>query len=311
MTAPRIAVIVPCLDEALTVAKVVADFRAALPEAEVFVYDNGSTDGTATLAREAGATVRTEKRKGKGFVVARMLDEVDADLLVMVDGDDTYPAEDVRALLAPALAGTADMVVGNRLRSFAEGSFRPAHEWGNKALVAAINLVFGSRLEDVMSGYRVMTRDLAGRVPVVSRGFEIETELTLRSLQRGFVITEVPVGYRGRPEGSFSKLHTLRDGVRVLVTIVDVWKAYRPLLFFFLVGTAVALVGAARGAVPLLEATRGATVTHPLLALVAASMQVVAVVLVVGGLVLDGLNHRLAEVEHAVTRRLRRPQEPR
>lgn len=298
----RIAVLIPCLDEALTVAKVVEDFRRALPDAAIYVYDNGSSDGTADAARAAGASLGWEKRRGKGYVVATMFDEVDADLYVLVDGDDTYPAEEVHALLAPALAGKADMVVGNRLRRFAEGSFRPAHQFGNRLVVGAINLAFGSALEDVMSGYRVLRREVVERVPVVSRGFEIETELTLQTLRRDFVITEVPVPYRGRPEGSHSKLNTLRDGARVLVKIVDVLKAYRPLLFFSLVGLALTLAAAALGAAPLADVLATGHSARVLPALLAASVQIIAVVLVVCGLVLDGLNHRLEEVERAAQR---------
>ena len=300
--APRIAVLVPCLDEALTVAKVVGDFRRALPDAAIYVYDNGSTDDTVELARAAGATLGREKRRGKGYVVATMFDEVDADLYVMVDGDDTYPAEEVHALLAPVLAGQADMVVGNRLQSFSEGSFRPAHQFGNRLVVGAINLAFGSRLVDVMSGYRVMTRALVERVPVVSRGFEIETELTLQTLRRDFVIVEVPVPYRGRPPGSHSKLNTLRDGARVLVKIIDVLKAYRPLLFFFALGVLLALVGAALGAAPAADVLATGHSTRVFSALLAVAAEIIAVVLVVCGLVLDGLNHRLEEVERAAQR---------
>ena len=296
---PHIAVLIPCLDEAMTVAKVIGDFRRALPDAAIFVYDNGSSDDTVAVARAAGAQMGREKRRGKGYVVATMFDEVDADLYVLVDGDDTYPAEEVHALLQPVLDGRADMVVGNRLRRFAEGSFRPAHQFGNRLVVGAINLAFGSRLEDVMSGYRVLRREVVERVPVVSRGFEIETELTLQTLRRDFVITEVPIPYRGRPPGSHSKLNTLRDGVRVLVKIVDVLKAYRPLLFFFMLGVALALVGAALGAAPMVDVLATGHSARVLPALLAVTAEVIAVMLVVCGLVLDGLNHRLEEVERA------------
>ena len=198
----RVAVLIPCLDEALTVAKVVRDFQRELPGAAVYVYDNGSRDDTARVAAEAGALVRSEKRRGKGFVLARMLDEVEADLYVLVDGDDTYAAESVHALLSPVREGRADMAVGDRLQEFASGSFRPAHQFGNRLVAATINLAFGSRLRDVMSGLRVFHREVVERVPVVSRGFEIETALTLQCLHRDMVIAEVPIPYRGRPEGS-------------------------------------------------------------------------------------------------------------
>lgn len=281
---PRVAVLVPCLNEALTVAKVVADFRRELPEATVYVYDNGSTDDTARAAAEAGAVVRREKRKGKGFVVARMLDEIDADLYVLVDGDDTYPAESVHALLAPVRDGDADMTVGNRLRAFDDRSFRPAHHFGNRLVAATVNLTFGAALEDVMSGFRVIHREVVERVPIVSRGFEIETALTLQCLHRDVVIVEVPISYRGRPPGSHSKLRTLHDGARVLITVADVLKAYRPLLSFALAALALALAAALAAALPAPRWTSAFLAFSAALSLAC-------------GLVLDGVNHRLREVE--------------
>lgn len=295
--APRTAILVPCLNEALTVAKVVADFRRELPDATVYVYDNGSTDDTARVAAEAGAAVGREKRRGKGFVVARMLDEIDADLYVLVDGDDTYPAEAVHALLAPVLRGEADMTVGNRLRSFGDGSFRPAHHFGNRLVASTINVTFGSALEDVMSGFRVIHRDVVDRVPVVSRGFEIETALTLQCLHRDVVIVEVPIPYRGRPPGSHSKLRTLHDGARVLITIADVLKAYRPLLSFAAVALVVALASAALAAAPIADLSATGRTARWVALGASALLAVCAALCVACGLILDGVNHRLREVE--------------
>lgn len=302
----RIAVLVPCLDEALTVAKVVQDFQRELPGAAVYVYDNGSRDDTARVAAEAGAVVRREKRKGKGFVLARMLDEVDADLYVLVDGDDTYSAESVHALLAPVRAGEADMAVGDRLQVFDQGSFRPAHHFGNRLVASTINLTFGAKLRDVMSGLRVFHREVVERVPVVSRGFEIETALTLQCLHRDMVIVELPVPYRGRPEGSHSKLRTLHDGARVLITIADVLKAYRPLLSFAGLALLLALASALLAVIPVGELNALGRTTHWTALLLALALGLGAALSLACGLVLDGVNHRLREVERVALKRPRR-----
>lgn len=302
----RVAVLVPCLDEALTVEKVVRDFLRELPGATVYVYDNGSSDDTARIAEGAGAVVRREKRRGKGFVLARMLDEVDAELYVLVDGDDTYAAESVHALLAPVREGRADMAVGDRLSAFDAGSFRPAHHFGNRLVASTINLAFGSKLRDVMSGLRVFHRELVERVPVVSRGFEIETALTLQCLHRDMVIVEVPIPYRGRPEGSHSKLRTLHDGARVLITIADVLKAYRPLLSFAVVAGALSLCAATLSIAPLAELSAlGRTTRWPSL-VASLALGGGAALALACGLILDGVNHRLREVERVALKRPRR-----
>lgn len=298
----RIAVLIPCHNEALTIGKVVADFRRALPEASIHVYDNASSDDTSRLAREAGAVVGFEKRKGKGFVVSRMLQEVDADIYLMVDGDDTYPADRARDLVEPIRSGRADMVVGNRLIEYSGGSFRPLHVFGNQLVIRTINLIFDARVHDVMSGFRAMSREFVDQVPIVSKGFEIETEITLQALYRSFIIEEVPVPYGERPKGSFSKLNTVRDGIRVLVKIVDIFKAYRPLLFFFLLSAVVAAFGALLGFWPVLQlfvlGQRGPLSTL----IVAVAIELVAVVLLCSGLVLDSINHHFREVTQLVLR---------
>ena len=176
---PSVAVLIPCYQEEQTIGKVVADFRRALPQAEIFVYDNNCTDATAEIARQAGAVVRREKRQGKGFVVASMFEQVDADILVMVDGDDTYEASAVGALLEPILKGDADMTVAARLHTYAEESFRPFHLLGNKLICGIINRAFGSRISDIFSGYRAFTREAAAQIPITAAGFDVETELTL------------------------------------------------------------------------------------------------------------------------------------
>jgi glycosyltransferase involved in cell wall biosynthesis len=230
----KIAVLIPCYNEELTIEKVVRDFRKALPEADVYVYDNNSTDGTAEAARRAGAILRREPRQGKGNVVRRMFREVDADVYVLVDGDDTYPAEAVHQLLEPVMRGEADMAIGDRLSngSYSEQNKRPFHDLGNRLVRGLINRLFDTRLRDIMTGYRVMNRRFVKNFPISSEGFEIETEMTLHALDKRYTIVEVPIDYRDRPEGSYSKLDTFSDGWRVLVTIFGIFKSYRPMAFF-------------------------------------------------------------------------------
>lgn len=229
---PRIAVLVPCFNEAATIDKVVRDFRRELPEATVYVFDNNSTDDTAEIADRAGAVVMHEKRQGKGFVVAAMFEKVDADFYVMADGDDTYPAEQVRAVLAPVLQGGADMVVGVRKAVDEAKAYRRFHVLGNWLVRSLINFIFGSRLQDIMSGYRAFTREVAKSIPIMAYGFDIETEMTVQCLYRKWVIREVPVEYRERPEGSVSKLSTFRDGFKVIRRILALFRSYKPLTFF-------------------------------------------------------------------------------
>ena len=228
----KIAVVIPCYNEEPTIGKVVDDFRRALPEAKVYVFDNGSTDRTAEVAAERGAIVQRVKLRGKGQVVARIMETVPADILLMVDGDDTYPAAEARKLLKPILADQADMVVGTRLEEHGDKAFRPLHVLGNRLVGGLINLIFRCKLTDIMSGYRAFTAEVARNVPVTAVGFEVETELTLQSLYHGYVIHEVPVPYRERPHGSESKLRTFHDGARVLWTIFNIFRSVKPLTFF-------------------------------------------------------------------------------
>jgi len=231
-TSKRIAILIPCYNESATVKKVVSDFRAAIPEAAIYVFDNNSTDGTADLAREAGAIVIPEKKQGKGHVVAAMFEKVEADYYVMVDGDDTYPAERVHDLLAPVIAEKADVVVGAREAVDEAAAYRRFHVFGNWLVKTLINVIFAAKLKDIMSGYRAFTRDVALNLPIIAYGFDIETEMTLQCLYRRWVIREIPVAYRERPPGSVSKLSTFRDGFRVIFRILNVFRSYKPLTFF-------------------------------------------------------------------------------
>jgi glycosyltransferase involved in cell wall biosynthesis len=235
LSKPRVVVLIPCYNEAAAVRQVVKDFRVALPDARIYVYDNNSSDGTARIAAEAGAVVRFETRQGKGHVVRRMLSETDADVYVMVDGDGTYDAstsaEMVRALLANRLA----MVVGRRVHE-SNGAYRRGHVFGNRTLTNAVELLFGRTFKDILSGYRVFSRAFVKSFPVTSRGFEIETELTVHALTLNLPAQEIESCYRVRPAGSQSKLRTYQDGFRILGMIVRLFRTERPQLFYSLIG---------------------------------------------------------------------------
>lgn len=231
----RIAVLIPCYNEAKTVQKVVSDFLRVLPDCRVYVYDNNSTDGTARLAAEAGAIVRHEYRQGKGHVIRRMFREVDAECYIMVDGDDTYPAECAPALVAPVLEKQADMVVGDRLSStyFTENK-RPFHNFGNSLVRSSINAIFHSDIKDVMTGYRAFNYQFVKSFPVLSKGFEIETEMTIHAIDKNMYVENVVIDYRDRPDGSVSKLNTYSDGFRVLRTVGRLFRSYKPFGYFAL-----------------------------------------------------------------------------
>jgi glycosyltransferase involved in cell wall biosynthesis len=301
----RIAVLVPCYQEEATIGKVVRDFRAALPHAEIYVYDNNSTDRTSERAMEAGAIVRREKRQGKGFVVARMLEEVEADIYVMVDGDDTYDAASAPVLIKPLVDGHADMTVGTRLTQAEKSAFRNLHVSGNRAVSGIINLTFGAKITDLFSGYRAMTRELVKSVPVVARGFDVETELTLQTLYRQFVIQEFPMAYRARPEGSHSKLRTIPDGMRVILRLFLMVQAYKPLTFFGLLGILLAAASLLMGARPILDYIEFRYVHTVPRAVLAAALAVMALGSVGVGILLHSTNFRIMEIEKVLLKRTR------
>lgn len=228
-----IAVLIPCYNESQTIAKVIADYRATLPEADIYVYDNNSKDGTDEIARKAGAIVRYERRQGKGNVIRTMFREIDADCYLMIDGDDTYPAENARDMVTQVLEQGVDMVVGDRLSStyFTENK-RPFHNVGNVLVRKLVNSFFGGNVTDIMTGYRAFSRTFVKSFPIMSKGFEIETEMTIHALDKNLCLSSVPVGYRDRPAGSESKLNTFSDGFKVLKTIGKLVKDYKPLPFF-------------------------------------------------------------------------------
>ena len=231
----KIAVLIPCYNESKTIKKVVEDYKKALPEADIYVYDNNSSDHTDEIAREAGAIVRYEYRQGKGNVIRSMFKDIDADCYLMIDGDDTYPAENAREMCDLVLNKKVDMVIGDRLSStyFTENK-RPFHNFGNRLVRGLINFLFESNVRDIMTGYRAFSYECVKTFPVLSKGFEIETEMTIHALDKNFLLEEVKVGYRDRPAGSVSKLNTYRDGFRVLKTIGRLFKEYKPTIFFSL-----------------------------------------------------------------------------
>jgi glycosyltransferase involved in cell wall biosynthesis len=290
----RITVAIPCYNEAPTIAKVVADFRRELPEAELLVFDNNSSDGSAERAREAGARVIREKRRGKGYVMQTILEAVRTELCVIVDGDDTYFAEDVHALLEPVVADRADMVVGDRLRQASSAALTDLHRFGNRAILAIINAVFRTSFRDVLSGYRVLNRNLIQSVPLITGGFETETELTLQALEKGMVIEELPIRYRPRPTGSYSKLSPFADGYRILITMAVLLRNHRPLYFFSILAAVLLAFDAAYAAAWLGGAlTPGRPLLH---ALLLGGVGVGAVALVLLGLVLNAVTAGFREL---------------
>jgi glycosyltransferase involved in cell wall biosynthesis len=242
----EIAVLIPCYNESKTIEKVVRDFKEALPEAVIYVYDNNSKDGTDEIARKAGAVVRYEYQQGKGNVIRRMFREIDAKCYIMTDGDDTYPADEARKLCEAVLKRNADMVVGDRLSSsYFEENKRPFHNFGNSLVRGVINRMFKSNIRDIMTGYRAFSYQFVKSFPVLSKGFEIETEMSIHAIDKNMRVENVIIQYRDRPEGSVSKLNTYSDGLKVLMTIVKLYKNYKPFGFFSLISVLLVLISTA------------------------------------------------------------------
>ena len=283
-----IAVLIPCYNESKTVEKVIMDFRAALPEADIYVYDNNSTDHTDEIARNAGAIVRYERRQGKGNVIRTMFREIDADCYIMADGDDTYPAEYAPEMARLVLEEQADMVIGDRLSAtyFTENT-RPFHNAGNRVVRGLINTLFGSQVHDIMTGYRAFSPLFVKNFPVLSKGFEIETEMTIHALDKNFYLREIPVNYRDRPEGSVSKLNTVQDGIRVIRTIISLFRDYKPLIFFGMVGALFLLVGLLFLIPVLVEYVQTGLVPRFPTLIAALSLMIVGVLLFMVGLILE------------------------
>ena len=291
MDQDEIAVIIPCYNEAQTIGKVVDDFKRELPAATVYVYDNASTDATAAIAMEHGATVRFEPRRGKGNVCRQMFRDIDAACYLMVDGDDTYPAEAAKALCAPIIDNKADMVVGDRLSNgtYAKANGRAFHGFGNNLVRAMIKWIYGYGYTDVMTGYRAMSKPFIKTFPVLSEGFQIETELSIHAVDRRWRIQSVPVDYRDRPQGSISKLNTVGDGVKVIAMVGTLFKDYRPLKFFSLVAIAFFIMGAVLGIPVIREFVSTGVVPRLPTALLAVAFMFLCALSLATGLILDAV----------------------
>jgi glycosyltransferase involved in cell wall biosynthesis len=285
---PHVAVLIPCLNEELTIRKVVGDFKQALPGAQIYVFDNNSSDRTAFAASSAGATVIHVPAKGKGNVVRKMFAEIDAKAYVMADGDDTYPASMAPALVNE-LRGGADMVVGARISSYESGSFRKFHMFGNRLVAWLISTIFSVQLKDVMSGYRVFSPAFVKGVPLLAHGFEVEVEMTLQALAKSFVIKEVDIPYQKRPEGSHSKLDTISDGILILRSILVIFKDYKPLTFFSLVSLFFFAVSLTTGSFPVIDYLEYKAVYHIPLAVLAMGSMILSALCLSIGLVLHTL----------------------
>lgn len=284
----KIAVLIPCYNESKTIRKVVEDYKKALPEADIYVYDNNSSDHTDEIARKAGAIVKYEYRQGKGNVIRSMFKDIDADCYLMIDGDDTYPAENAKEMCDLILEKKADMVIGDRLSStyFTENK-RPFHNFGNRLVRGLINFLFESDVRDIMTGYRAFSYEFVKTFPVLSKGFEIETEMTIHALDKNFLLKEVKVGYRDRPAGSVSKLNTYRDGFRVLKTIGRLFKEYKPTIFFSLLSLLFLIISFAFGIPVFAEYFKTGLVPRYPTLIFSGFMLMIAIILFACGLILE------------------------
>lgn len=285
----KIAILIPCYNEELTIDKVIKDFKSELPEAQIYVYDNNSKDKTSQIAEQNGIIVRKEFRQGKGNVVRSMFRDIDADCYVLVDGDDTYPANFVHQLIKPILSHEANMVIGERLSNgtYKNENKRAFHNFGNQFVKKLINKLFNSNINDIMTGYRAFDKEFVKSIPILKGGFEIETEMTIHSLDKNFLIKEMPIEYRDRPEGSFSKLNTFSDGLKVLKTILMLYKNYKPLAFFSLIGTVFLAFSILTGLPVVIEFILTRYVSKVPSAILATGLMLLATFSFVSGLILD------------------------
>lgn len=292
----KIAVLIPCYNEELTIEKVIKDFRKELPDADIYVYDNNSKDKTAEIAATNGAIVKHEYRQGKGNVVRAMFRDIDADIYVMVDGDDTYPAEFVHKLIEPIRTGEADMTIGDRLSNgtYQEENKRHFHEFGNNLVKKSINILFRTKLKDIMTGYRVFNKMFVKNMPVMTPKFEIETEMSLYALDKKYIIKEIPIVYRDRPEGSVSKLNTVSDGIKVVKTIVNMFKNYKPLQFFTLIAVILFIIALIIGIPVIVEFIKTRYITKVPSAILATGIVILSVIIGQCGVILHTVvkNHK-------------------
>lgn len=288
----KVAVLIPCYNEELTIGKVIKDFKRELPDANIYVYDNNSKDKTGEIATELGAVVIKENRQGKGNVVRSMFRDIDADIYIMVDGDDTYPAEAAKKLMQPIINNEADMVIGDRLSNgtYAKENKRAFHNLGNNLVQGLIGLLFKNEIKDIMTGYRVFNRFFVKTMPVMSEGFQIETEMSIHALDKKFRLKEIPIEYRDRPSGSESKLNTFRDGYRVIKALIGLFKDYKPLIFFGLISSVSLILGLLVGIPVIIEFVLTNFITKVPSAILAVGFIVVSVVSLACGLILDTIS---------------------
>ena len=289
MNNEKIAILIPCYNESLTIKKVINDFKRELPEADIYVYDNNSTDNTYEIALNEGAIVKKEPRQGKGNVIRQMFFDIEADYYLMVDGDDSYPAENSKELITALREGRADMVIGDRLSNgtYFNENKRAFHDFGNNLVKNSINRLYQANIKDVMTGYRGFNRMFVKSFPVMSSGFQIETEFTIHALDKRFKLVEIPIDYRDRPEGSESKLDTYSDGFKVLLTILKMFKDYKPLLFFSIISFIFFLFGLIFGVPVINEFIHTGFITKVPSSILATGLMVFALLLLITGLILD------------------------
>jgi len=310
MSKPTTAILIPCYNEELTIADVVTQFRAELPYADIYVFDNNSNDRTADEARRTGATVLPVAQQGKGYVVRFMFQHVDADIYVMVDGDGTYPAASVHDLIAPIAHDEADMVVGSRLHDHSQSQFKFLNRFGNKVFLRALNSGFNVHLTDILSGYRAFNRKVVKSLPLFGGGFEIETELTIKALERGYRIVEVPTDLGVRPSGSESKIRLIRDGVLILHTILTLFRDYKPLTFFGVFGLILMVVGLVPGLIVVLEFIHTGLIRHLPSAILAVGLNLSGMLLIIAGLILHTIARRFQELNYLFSNIDRRAYSP-
>jgi glycosyltransferase involved in cell wall biosynthesis len=294
---PAVAILIPCYNEELTIGDVVRQFRAQLPNASIYVFDNNSTDQTVSKARDAGASIYCERRQGKGYVVQSMFRRINADVYVMVDGDGTYPPSEVHKLIEPVLSGEADMVVGSRLHKESQSQFNSLNRVGNKLFLSVLKLTFKIQIADMLSGYRAFSRRFVKGLPLFGGGFETETELTIKALERGYKIVEIPVNLRPRLEGSHSKIRIAHDGMRILHTILALFRDYKPLTFFGTLGLVLILLSLVPGLIVILEFLRTGLVPRLPSAVLAVGLVLAGMLSITIGLILHTIARRSQELE--------------
>jgi glycosyltransferase involved in cell wall biosynthesis len=293
----KTAVLIPCYNEEKTIAAVVHEFKAQLHDADIYVYDNNSTDRTAALAKQAGALVYCEKRQGKGHVIRSMFRQIDADIYVMVDGDGTYPADQVHNLIAPIISGEADMVCGSRLHPHSQSDFKWLNWMGNKIFLHLLNSIFMVSITDILSGYRAFNRNIVKSLPILSRGFEIETELTLKAIERRYRIVEIPIDLISRPVGSISKIRIVRDGILILSTIFALLRDYKPMTAFGTVGLFFIFLGLIPGTIVIHEFLTTGFILHIPSAILAVGLVLTGILVAFTGLILHTLSRRFQELD--------------